>query len=194
MRLDSTVWFLLLVDLQFFFSFLCWILINPHLPSGPICPYHLDESISNFKVSGVLFLFFIISRIDIPVSKQWRPWSDAAFCGGWSGSALFAYVPKPFLQLIKTQINLCIQAVRSTFLLYFDDWVECKISIAQDSSWQLSRPVGALPRRARPTPEQQAPTHLIKFLSYVLQSEGDRLYRPGHLGALLCLRKVNRFL
>ena len=113
-----------------FFSFLCWILINPHLPSGPICPYHLDESISNFRVSGVRFLFFIISRIDIPVSKQWRPWSDAAFCGSWSGTALFAYVPKPFLQLIKTQINLGIHAVRSTFLLNFDDWVECKISIA----------------------------------------------------------------
>ena len=28
---------------------------------------------------------FILFRIDIPVSKQWRPWSDAAFCGVWSG-------------------------------------------------------------------------------------------------------------
>ena len=24
------------------------------------------------------------------ISKQWRPLSDAAFCGVWSGSALFA--------------------------------------------------------------------------------------------------------
>ena len=35
-----------------------------------------------------------IFSIDIPVSKQWRPWSDAGFCGIWSGFALFAYVPK----------------------------------------------------------------------------------------------------
>ena len=27
------------------------------------------------------------------ICKQWRPWSDAAFCGVWSGSALFAYNP-----------------------------------------------------------------------------------------------------
>ena len=42
----------------------------------------------------VSFFIFIIFSIDIPVSKQWRPWSDAGFCGIWSGFALFAYVPK----------------------------------------------------------------------------------------------------
>ena len=42
----------------------------------------------------VYFFIFILFRIDIPVSKQWRPWSDAAFCGVWSGSALSAFVPK----------------------------------------------------------------------------------------------------
>ena len=36
----------------------------------------------------------ILFQIDIPVSKQWRAWSDTAFCDVWSGSALFAYVPK----------------------------------------------------------------------------------------------------
>ena len=40
-------------------------------------------------VSGVIF-HFILFRIEIPVSKQWRPWSGAAFCGIWSGFALFA--------------------------------------------------------------------------------------------------------
>ena len=55
-------------------------------------PYQLDEPISNFRVSGVLF--FILFWIDIPVSKQWRLWSDAAFCGVWSGSALCAYFQK----------------------------------------------------------------------------------------------------
>ena len=27
-------------------------------------------------------------------AKQWRPWSDAAFCGFWSGSAVSHKVPK----------------------------------------------------------------------------------------------------
>ena len=27
------------------------------------------------------------------ICKQWKPWSDAAFCGVWSGSALFATFP-----------------------------------------------------------------------------------------------------
>ena len=29
---------------------------------------------------------------EIPVCKQYRPWSDATFCCFWSGSALFAFV------------------------------------------------------------------------------------------------------
>ena len=32
-------------------------LISPHFPSGLIHPYQLDESISNFRVSGVRFSF-----------------------------------------------------------------------------------------------------------------------------------------
>ena len=44
------------------------------------------------------FSILIVFLIEFPVSKQWRPWSDAgadaAFSGVWSGSALFAYVPE----------------------------------------------------------------------------------------------------
>ena len=43
---------------------------NPHLPSGPVHPYQLDESVSNFGVSGALFHYFLLFQIDIPVSKQ----------------------------------------------------------------------------------------------------------------------------
>ena len=39
----------------------------------------------------VIFIYIQI-LIEYSVCKQWRPWSDAAFCGIWSGSALFAYV------------------------------------------------------------------------------------------------------
>ena len=44
-------------------------LLNPHLPSGPVHPYQLDESTSNLGVPSVLF-HSIVFRIDIPVSKQ----------------------------------------------------------------------------------------------------------------------------
>ena len=39
-------------------------------------------------------IIFILFQIEIPVCKQCRPWSDTTFCSIWSGSALFAYVPK----------------------------------------------------------------------------------------------------
>ena len=37
------------------------------------------------------FPIFILFGINIPVSKQWRPWLDTAFCGVWSRSVLFAW-------------------------------------------------------------------------------------------------------
>ena len=43
---------------------------NPHLPSGPVHPYQLEEFISNFRGVWCTFFFFIPFRIDIPVSKQ----------------------------------------------------------------------------------------------------------------------------
>ena len=66
--------------------------INPHLPNGLFHPYQWPSPFQILGVSSVLFHFLF--QIEIPVSKQWRPWSDAALCGVWSGSALFAYVPK----------------------------------------------------------------------------------------------------
>ena len=53
--------------------------------------YILEES--NFSFSYVR-----IYNLDIPVCKQWRPWSDAAFFGVWSGSALFANSPFGYVQ------------------------------------------------------------------------------------------------
>ena len=54
-------------------------------------PINWMSPFQNLGMSGVFFFFFLIK---FPVSKQCRPWSDAAFCGIWSWSALFAYVPK----------------------------------------------------------------------------------------------------
>ena len=47
---------------------------------------------SPFVILGLSWAFFkILFRIQIPVSKHCRGWSDVAFCGVWSGSALFVY-------------------------------------------------------------------------------------------------------
>ena len=44
-------------------------IVNPHLPSGLVHPFKLDESISNFRCP-VYFSIFILFSIDLPVSKQ----------------------------------------------------------------------------------------------------------------------------
>ena len=66
------------------------IWIHPH--------YLLEESNFNFR-------FVRLWALDIPrekwlhyLRKQWRPWSDVAFCGVWSGYALFAKYPFRGLQ------------------------------------------------------------------------------------------------
>ena len=51
-------------------------------------PYKLDNSISNFRVVGDIFIFIQILK-EASVSKLWRTWSDI-----WSDSALFADVPQ----------------------------------------------------------------------------------------------------
>ena len=44
-----------------------------------------------FDLIKLLFLLYVFGKTD--VSKQCRPWSDAAECGVWSGSTLFATHP-----------------------------------------------------------------------------------------------------
>ena len=49
-------------------------LINPYMPNGLVHPYHLDESISNFR--GVIIMHFIILilfLIEDPLRKPCRP-------------------------------------------------------------------------------------------------------------------------
>ena len=51
--------------------------LNPYLPNGLVHPLKLDESISNFRVSGVLLFsfIFILSLIEIHGIIQCRFWS-----------------------------------------------------------------------------------------------------------------------
>ena len=69
-------------------------ILNPYKPSGLAHPYQLDVSVSNFRGVWCTFSFLILFQTEIPVSEQWRPWSDAAFCGVWSGSTLFVWLQK----------------------------------------------------------------------------------------------------
>ena len=66
-----------------------FVLVTPFKPNEISRPIH-------FSFKGCWMVFFIFGQILIEhtVSKQWRPWSDATFCGVWSGFALFAYVPQ----------------------------------------------------------------------------------------------------
>ena len=56
--------------------------------------------------------YIFLEKKDFTICKQWRPWSDAAFCSVWSGSALFATRGLPvtllwvsWLQWVKQQHN-----------------------------------------------------------------------------------------
>ena len=61
---------------------------NLFLHCGFCHPYRLNEFISSLRGVWCIFFIFILFFIEIVVSKQWRPWTDAAaFCGAWSGSA-----------------------------------------------------------------------------------------------------------
>ena len=55
------------------------------MPIGLVHPYHLDESISNFRGVWCTFSFFIVFLIEIPVSKRRNPDQKPR-----SGSVLFA--------------------------------------------------------------------------------------------------------
>ena len=38
-------------------------------------------------------IYIFLEKNGLTICKQWRPWSDVAFCGVWSESALFANYP-----------------------------------------------------------------------------------------------------
>ena len=69
--------------------------VDPFMSSGLFYLNSLDRSISHlnpFKGCLVRFYYCHVCRNFWTLRKQCRPWSDAAFCGVWSGSTLFANV------------------------------------------------------------------------------------------------------
>ena len=75
------------LPVRFYFDF------NPFMHNGISHCYQFDQCISISRVVGLYFILIQI-LIEQSVSKQWIPWSDAAICGVWSGSALFAIYPQ----------------------------------------------------------------------------------------------------
>ena len=71
------------------------LLINPLKPNEISLYFQLGQSIPVLRIANWYFFLYIFIQFSIEhsVNKQWRTWSDAALCGVWSGTALFAYVP-----------------------------------------------------------------------------------------------------
>ena len=80
----------------------------PFMPYDISVSYQFDQSISVLRVVGRYFRF-TSDYNRVFVSKQWRPWSDAAFCCVWSGFVLFAYAPQKarYVLWVKMIAKLC---------------------------------------------------------------------------------------
>ena len=67
---------------------------NLHEMSKPICSVsgkNLNQHLCWISYSIISALSYLPKEFEYTdLSKQCRPWSDAALCGVWSGSTLFA--------------------------------------------------------------------------------------------------------
>ena len=96
----------------------------------------------HFKVFWVVVFIFIQILIEHSVSKQCRSWSDATFCGVWSGSARFAYVPKQDAR-IKWVKHIQLLEMHTIYKLY--NWEYSKTGLKRPlkkktKNW-FSRPI-----------------------------------------------------
>ena len=98
-----------------FYSVMCFFLMKnlrnlsqkyPQIPllTNPLNPTfiivfapNIWDTVTSYYISyltqtfnNIIFLLFDLSKNCWMSGKQWRPWSDTALCGVWSGSSLFA--------------------------------------------------------------------------------------------------------
>ena len=73
--------------------------INPFMPYG-ISHRYIWTSPFPFPLCGIFHFHFHSNSIEHSTSKQWRSWSDAAFYGVKSGSALLSMSHKNDTRLI----------------------------------------------------------------------------------------------
>ena len=91
--------------------------INPLKSEWTLSHYILEESIFDFRYVRLYDVVIPEKKNDWTICKQWRPWSDAAFCGVWSGSALFASYswPPVFNGLKVFHVETARQRLKSCF-------------------------------------------------------------------------------
>ena len=94
----------------------------------------IENLMSPFPIlgeSGCTYHFLFLS-IEGPVSKQCRPWSDALFCGVWSGTALFAKVPVMDARLcVKIEVYMvCTELQFLTFVVLASQGVTDRIEMS----------------------------------------------------------------
>ena len=82
-----------------------------NLPLLSIGPVHF-----HFKVCWMEFFIFNNIFIGHSVSKQWRPWSDAIFCGVCSGSALAVCLCPTKRMLGLYGLKNCMNPYKHTFI------------------------------------------------------------------------------
>ena len=91
-------------------------------------PYSLGEFILILGLMGGIFSFFQFNRNS--VSKQWRPLSDSAFCGLWSGSALLPMLHKKTLRLVLVNAVLAVtRGIRKLENVLEDSFLHSKSKI-----------------------------------------------------------------
>ena len=102
----------------------------------------------------------------VDICKQWRPWSDAAFCGVWSGSALFASYPLRVssLQWVWSKILLFSDIQSSSG---FCEVEQCFRNIAWSTTWRNE------PRHMCAQQRLRSPAHLHP-LSKISASRGRK--------------------
>ena len=76
-----------------FFSAPCKLKTNSFMSNWLFYLNSFDWFISNRKDVWLTFIFTAFYRNSYIWCKQCRPWSDAAYCGVWSGSSPFASAP-----------------------------------------------------------------------------------------------------
>ena len=72
------------------------------MPNGLFYNHISDRSVSNIWGVWLVFIITMFCRKSCIQCEQCRLWSDAAFCGVWSESALFANVPFMGHKLVNT--------------------------------------------------------------------------------------------
>ena len=143
----------------------------------------------------MVFSIFIKILIEHSVSRQWRPWSDTAFCSVWSGSVLFAHVSQKGHQAYMTSVqgildNLTVY--KSLWGYYYPGlklyWAEDKLSCSRTKHSAS----GGLKPAAPQSQVVHSTTVLLLWLYFVCLKKLFLQDLTNEIG--LCIEKLTIFL